>query len=154
ARGKDRRGRQGQGRLPPALRPGQQDHRRLRSARSRHERHGRAASDGLRDRQSREGRLGEGRGGFQGPAEQRGHPDGARRSEVRERVGPWRCEIIRRAMALTSTIYNFDIDLADSDRGVYETLAVRAALHPSETEELLWTRVLAYCLEYEEGIAF
>jgi uncharacterized protein YaeQ len=63
-------------------------------------------------------------------------------------------EIIRSAMALTSTIYNFDIELADSDRGVYETLAIRAALHPSETEDYLWTRVLAYCLEYEEGIAF
>ena len=57
-------------------------------------------------------------------------------------------------MALTSTIYNFDVELADSDCGVYETLAVRAALHPSETEEFLWTRVLAYCLEYQEGIAF
>jgi uncharacterized protein YaeQ len=57
-------------------------------------------------------------------------------------------------MALTSTIYNFDVELADADRGVYETLAIRAALHPSETEEYLWTRVLAYCLRYEEGIAF
>lgn len=57
-------------------------------------------------------------------------------------------------MALTSTIYNFDVELADVDRGVYETLAIRAALHPSETEEFLLTRLLAYCLEYEEGIAF
>ncbi|HEX4499335.1 MAG TPA: YaeQ family protein [Thermoanaerobaculia bacterium] len=57
-------------------------------------------------------------------------------------------------MALTSTIYNFDVELADADRGVYETLPIRAALHPSETEEYLWTRVLAYCLEYEPDIAF
>jgi uncharacterized protein YaeQ len=57
-------------------------------------------------------------------------------------------------MALTSTVYNFDVELTDSDRGVYETLPIRAALHPSETEEYLWTRVLAYCLQYEEGIAF
>jgi uncharacterized protein YaeQ len=57
-------------------------------------------------------------------------------------------------MALTSTVYNFDVELADSDRGVYETLPIRAALHPSETDEYLWTRVLAYCLQYEEGIAF
>jgi len=57
-------------------------------------------------------------------------------------------------MALTSTVYNFDVELADSDRGVYETLPIRAALHPSETEEYLWTRVLAYCLQYEEGLAF
>ena len=57
-------------------------------------------------------------------------------------------------MALTATIYNFDIDLADNDRGLYESLEVRAARHPSESEEYLVTRVLAYCLEYAEGIAF
>ena len=57
-------------------------------------------------------------------------------------------------MALTATIYTFDIQLAHVDRGVYETLALRAARHPSETEEYLLTRVLAYCLEYAEGIAF
>jgi uncharacterized protein YaeQ len=57
-------------------------------------------------------------------------------------------------MALTATIYNFEIDLADADRGVYETLALRVAQHPSESEEYLVTRVLAYCLEYAEGISF
>ncbi len=57
-------------------------------------------------------------------------------------------------MALTATVYNFDIQLSDVDRGVYETLTVRAARQPSETEEYLATRVLAYCLEYTEGITF
>src|SRR5690242_2502077 len=57
-------------------------------------------------------------------------------------------------MALTATIYSFDIQLANVDRGVYETLALKVARHPSETEEYLLTRVLAYCLEYTEGIAF
>jgi uncharacterized protein YaeQ len=57
-------------------------------------------------------------------------------------------------MALTATIYNFDIDLSDADRHVYETLALRVARHPSESEEYLVARVLAYCLEYAEGIAF
>lgn len=57
-------------------------------------------------------------------------------------------------MALTATIYNFDIDLADSDRGVYETLALRVAQHPSESDEYLIGRVLAYLLEYREGIEF
>ena len=57
-------------------------------------------------------------------------------------------------MGLTATIYNFDIDLADQDRGVYETLALRVARHPSESEEYLWMRVLAYCLEFTEGIDF
>jgi uncharacterized protein YaeQ len=57
-------------------------------------------------------------------------------------------------MALGATVYNFDIDLADSDRGVYETLALRVARHPSESDEYLVTRLLAYCVEYREGIAF
>lgn len=57
-------------------------------------------------------------------------------------------------MALGATVYTFDIDLADNDRGRYETLALRVARHPSESEEYLVTRVLAYCLEYTDGIAF
>lgn len=57
-------------------------------------------------------------------------------------------------MALTATIYNFDIDLSDMDRGVYESLALRVARHPSESEDYLVTRVLAYALEYTDGIEF
>src|ERR1041384_6853004 len=57
-------------------------------------------------------------------------------------------------MALTPTIYNFDIELADSDRGVYESLALRVARHPSESEEHLIARLLAYLLEFVGGIAF
>jgi uncharacterized protein YaeQ len=57
-------------------------------------------------------------------------------------------------VVLTATVHNFDIQLADVDRGVYESLALRVARHPSETEEYLLTRVLAYCLEFTEGIAF
>ena len=57
-------------------------------------------------------------------------------------------------MSLSSTVYNFEIDLADADRGVYETLALRVARHPSESDEFLVARILAYCLEYEEGIEF
>ena len=57
-------------------------------------------------------------------------------------------------MALGATVYTFKIALADSDRGVYENLELRVARHPSETEDHLLTRVLAYCLEYTEGIGF
>ncbi|MDE3054621.1 MAG: YaeQ family protein [Gemmatimonadota bacterium] len=57
-------------------------------------------------------------------------------------------------MALTSTMHTFDVALSNVDRGVYETLAIKAARHPSESEEYLAVRVLAYCLEYAEGIAF
>lgn len=57
-------------------------------------------------------------------------------------------------MALTATIYHFQIALSDVDRGVYEALDLRIARHPSETLRFLLTRTLAYCLCYEEGIAF
>ena len=57
-------------------------------------------------------------------------------------------------MATGATIYNIDIDLANADRNVYESFALRVARHPSESAEYLLTRVLAYALEFEEGIAF
>jgi uncharacterized protein YaeQ len=61
---------------------------------------------------------------------------------------------VKCAMALSATIYVFTVRLADADRGVYETLMLRMARHPSESAEYLLTRLLAYCLEYTEGIAF
>lgn len=57
-------------------------------------------------------------------------------------------------MALSVTMYRFDVDISDVDRGVYEKVELRAAQHPSETMPYLLTRVLALCLSYEEGIAF
>ena len=55
-------------------------------------------------------------------------------------------------MALTATLYNLAIELADIDRGVYEKLDLRMARQPSETPEYMLTRALAYCLEYQDGI--
>lgn len=57
-------------------------------------------------------------------------------------------------MALSATVYNFDIELADSDRHVYESVALRVARHPSESEEYLVARLLAYLLEFADGIEF
>jgi uncharacterized protein YaeQ len=57
-------------------------------------------------------------------------------------------------MALTATIYNFDIELADNDRNLYESLSLRIAQHPSEADEYLIARLFAYLLEYREGIEF
>jgi uncharacterized protein YaeQ len=57
-------------------------------------------------------------------------------------------------VALTATLHTVDVELSDVDRHVYETLALRVARHPSETAESVVARVLAYCLEYAEGIAF
>lgn len=57
-------------------------------------------------------------------------------------------------MATAATIYNFDVELADSDRNIYESLALRVARHPSESEEHLIARLLAYLLEFTPGIEF
>ena len=57
-------------------------------------------------------------------------------------------------MALTSTMYVFEIQLAHVDRGVYETLQLRVPMHPSESAEYFVTRIMAYCLEYAAGITF
>ncbi|RLB46048.1 MAG: hypothetical protein DRJ42_28560 [Deltaproteobacteria bacterium] len=51
-------------------------------------------------------------------------------------------------------MHRFAIDLSDVDRGVYEQLDLRVAQHPSESVRRMVARVLAYCLRYEEGIAF
>lgn len=57
-------------------------------------------------------------------------------------------------MAAAATIHQFEIALSDVDRGVYETLDLRVAQHPSERMERLLVRTLAYALSYEDGIAF
>jgi len=57
-------------------------------------------------------------------------------------------------MALTATMHRWQINVSDVDRGVYEALDLRLAQHPSESLRFLITRALAYCLSYEEGIAF
>ncbi len=57
-------------------------------------------------------------------------------------------------MALTATMYRFAVTLSDVERSVYGELDLRVARHPSESFRYLMTRTLAYCLSYEEGIAF
>lgn len=57
-------------------------------------------------------------------------------------------------MAPSATVFHFKIELSDVDRGVYQQLDLRVARHPSENMRYLLTRVLAFCLCHEEGIAF
>ncbi|MFD3165378.1 YaeQ family protein [Herpetosiphon sp. NSE202] len=57
-------------------------------------------------------------------------------------------------MALSATIYTINVDLANVDRNVYEQLELRVARQPSESAEYMLMRILAYCLEYTDGIAF
>jgi uncharacterized protein YaeQ len=57
-------------------------------------------------------------------------------------------------MALTATLHTLRVALNDADRGVYETLELRIARHPSETLPFMLTRTLAYCLYWTPDIAF
>ena len=57
-------------------------------------------------------------------------------------------------MALPSKIYKANIQLSDIDRGRYEALQVTVAQHPSETEERLVARLLAYAIFNEDDLTF
>jgi uncharacterized protein YaeQ len=57
-------------------------------------------------------------------------------------------------MAQGDTLYRVQVALSDVDRGVYESLDLRLARHASESSTYFVSRLLAYCLCYEEGIAF
>lgn len=57
-------------------------------------------------------------------------------------------------MSQATTLFRFQIELSDIERGVYETLDFRAAQHPSEHMPYLLTRVLAFILNSQEDLAF
>jgi uncharacterized protein YaeQ len=57
-------------------------------------------------------------------------------------------------MAQPSTTYKFELNLTDLDRSVYESVKQTIARHPSETEERMTVRLLAYALWYNEQVSF
>ena len=57
-------------------------------------------------------------------------------------------------MALKPKIYKSRITLSDIDRNYYDTLNLTVAQHPSETLERMMVRILAYCINAQEYLAF
>ncbi len=57
-------------------------------------------------------------------------------------------------MALGATVYKAAVSLSDLDRNYYSELVLTVARHPSETEERLMLRVLAYCMHAGERLEF
>jgi uncharacterized protein YaeQ len=55
-------------------------------------------------------------------------------------------------MALSSTIYKIRLDVADVDRNYYATHPLVVARHPSETDERMMLRVLAFALNAHERL--
>ena len=57
-------------------------------------------------------------------------------------------------MALGATIFKAAIQISDMDRGYYQEHAFTVARHPSETDERMMVRLVAYCLHASEALAF
>ena len=57
-------------------------------------------------------------------------------------------------MALKSTIHRLELDVADIDHGNYGSFSLTLARHPSETEERLMMRVLAFALHADPALEF
>jgi uncharacterized protein YaeQ len=57
-------------------------------------------------------------------------------------------------MALKATICKAVIQIADMDRNYYHDHVLTVARHPSETDERMMIRLMAFALHAEEGLSF
>ncbi len=57
-------------------------------------------------------------------------------------------------MALKATVFKADLQIADMDRHYYQSHALTIAQHPSETDQRMMVRVLAFALNADERLAF
>lgn len=57
-------------------------------------------------------------------------------------------------MALKSTIFKADLQISDMDRGYYANHSLTLARHPSETDERMMIRLLAFAMFADEGLSF
>jgi uncharacterized protein YaeQ len=57
-------------------------------------------------------------------------------------------------MALTATIHKAELSISDMDRHYYATHPLTLARHPSETEERMMARLLAFALYADERLEF
>jgi uncharacterized protein YaeQ len=57
-------------------------------------------------------------------------------------------------MAQKATIFKADLSVADMDRNHFATYALTLARHPSETDERMMVRLLAFALHADDALAF
>lgn len=57
-------------------------------------------------------------------------------------------------MALGATIYKIELHVADSDRHYYNSHPLTVARHPSETNERMMVRLVAFALNAHSDLAF
>lgn len=57
-------------------------------------------------------------------------------------------------MALKATIYKAELQIADMDRNYYQTHLLTLARHPSETDERMMIRLLAFAIHASDSLTF
>lgn len=57
-------------------------------------------------------------------------------------------------MALKSIVYKADLQVSDMDRNYYQSHALTIAQHPSETDERMMVRLLAFALHADDALVF
>jgi uncharacterized protein YaeQ len=57
-------------------------------------------------------------------------------------------------MALKATIYKAELQIADMDRNYYQEHGLTLARHPSETDERMMVRLLAFALHADPALTF
>ena len=57
-------------------------------------------------------------------------------------------------MAISSTIFKANLQISDMDRNYYEEHQLTLARHPSETDERMMVRLLAFALHADEHLSF
>jgi uncharacterized protein YaeQ len=57
-------------------------------------------------------------------------------------------------MAIKATIFKAELQVSDLDRGHFQTHALTIARHPSETDERMMARVLAFALNADDRLEF
>src|SRR5450432_4940776 len=62
--------------------------------------------------------------------------------------------VVHLRVALKATIFKAELSIADIDRGYYHDHSLTIARHPSETDERMMARVLAFALHADEALQF
>src|SRR4030067_826962 len=70
------------------------------------------------------------------------------------KVGEYRRSKVALAMAQKATVFKADLQIADMDRNYYQNHALTLARHPSETDERMMVRLLAFSLCAHEYLEF
>lgn len=82
------------------------------------------------------------------------HPAGEASTRQARQDAAQATQTLALRMALKATVYKAELQIADLDRNYYATHALTLALHPSETEERLMIRLLAFARHASDTLAF